>query len=165
MLRFIRETPVVNLTEEQRAAQEAFGRQSTDIEVAIHLGCQLDAALTEKAARPRYVNTLMIAKRNAGEKDYVSEPLTDEHRAMFPRAWAWWQAQEKRRAAASVELLPGITPADIAELRELKITDLDQLADCSDIPEELAEWQAMARRFRTLSKPRMRLVDGAMVAA
>ena len=164
MLRFIREIAPAPRNEDEQTAAALFGK-APDLEIAIHQGCQLDAALTEKSARPRYVNTLMIAKRNAGEKDYVSEPLTDEHRAMFPRAWAWWQAQEKRRAAASVELLPGITPADIAELRELKITDLDQLADCSDIPVELADWQAMARRFRTLSKPRMRLVDGAMVAA
>lgn len=106
----------------------------------------------------------MIAKRNAGEKDFVSEPMTHEHRAMFPQAWNWFQAQQTRKQAASIELLPGISPAELAELRELKLTDLDALADAA-VPVELEPWRALALRFRTLSKPRMRLVDGAMVAA
>lgn len=164
MLRFIRETAPAPRSEDEQTAATLFGK-APDLEVAIYQGASLDAELTAATGRPRYVNTLMIAKRNAGERDFVSEPLTDEHRAMFPRAWAWFQAQEAKRAAPSIDLLPGISPAELAELRELKLTDLDLLADCSTVPDELSSWRALALRFRTLSKPRMRLVDGAMVAA
>lgn len=164
MLRFIREQAPSPRNEDEQTSAALFGK-APDLEIAIHQGAQLDADLTAKSGRPRYVNTLMIAKRNAGEKDFVSEPLTDMHRAMFPRAWAWFQAQQARNAAASIELLPGVTPAELAELRELKLTDLDALADCSSVPAELEHLRAMALRFRSLSKPRMRLVDGAMVAA
>ncbi len=160
-LRFIRVQAPSPKTDDEVTSAHLFGK-APDLEVSIHQGATLDSELTLVSGRPRYRNILMIAKRNAGEKDYISEPLDDTHKAMFPQAWARFQATENMRNRVSVSLLPGISPAEIAELRELKITDTDTLADCSDLPEELHEWQAMARRLRSLSKPRFRVVDGSM---
>ena len=67
------------------------------------------------------------------------------------------------KAKTSVELLPGILPADVAELRELELHDVDALAEAAAVPAELAGWQAMARRLRSLHKPRVRLVDGQLM--
>ena len=61
--------------------------------------------------------------------------------------------------AVSVRLLPGITPAEIAELEALRLADVEQLV-AGDVPEELAHWKTLALRLRSLAKPRLRLVDG-----
>ena len=157
---WIREKALPPQNEEDSLYREVI-QQAPDIQVAIYQGAQVDPDLTEASGRTRYRNAPMLCKRNVGEKDFVSEPLTDEHRARFPRAWAWWQAQADKRAKVAISLLPGITPAEIAELADLGVNDVEALA-ASDVPEELAGWKAMAIRFRILSKPRMRLVDGAL---
>lgn len=160
-LRFIRVPAPSPKSDEDVTSAALFGKVP-DLEVAIHIGASQDAELSAQSGRQRYRNTLMIAKRIAGEKDFVSESLTDEHKAMFPKAWAWWQGQVDARSRVSIALLPAITPAEIAEMNELKIADVDTLADFADIPVELAGWQAMARRLRSLSKPRFRVIDGGM---
>lgn len=138
--------------------------QAPDIQVAIYTGAEIDPELTAASGRNRYRNAPMICKRNVGEKDFISEPLTDEHKYRFPRSWGWWQAQKDRQAKTPVSLLPGITAAEIMELADLSITDVEALAG-ADVPEELDPLKAMALRLRTLSKPRMRLIDGQLRAA
>lgn len=160
-LRFIRVPAPSPASEEEVTSAHLFGKVP-DLEVAIHMGCSLDPELSDQSGRPRYRNTIMVAKRNAGEKDFISEPLNDQHRAMFPRAVAWWESNQSAQSRVSVSLLPAITPAEVAELRDLNILDMDALADYADIPAELVGWQAMARRFRSLSKPRFRMIDGGM---
>jgi len=145
--------------DEEDAVYRQVISQAPDIQVAIYQGAQVDPDLTEASGRQRFRNAPMLCKRNIGEKDFVSEPLTDEHRQRFPRAWAWWQAQADKRAKISIALLPNIMPADIAELDALGIHDVDTLAS-TEVPAELQQWRNMANRLRTLSKPRLRLVDG-----
>jgi hypothetical protein len=145
--------------DEEDAVYRQVVSQAPDIQVAIYQGAEIDPDLTAASGRPRYRNAPMLCKRNVGEKDFVSEPLTDEHRRRFPRAWAGWQAQADKRAKLSIQLLPNIMPADVAELDALGIHDVDTLAS-TDVPAELQPWRSMANRLRTLSKPRLRLVDG-----
>lgn len=152
---WIREKALSPQSEDDAIYREVIAR-APDLDVAIYQGAEIDPDMTEASGRNRYRNAAMICKRNVGEKDFVSEPLTEEHRLRFPRAWGWWQAQKDKAAKVSIELLPSITPADVAELADLGITDVDTLA-ASDVPPELAPWKIAAMRLR---KPRMRLVDG-----
>lgn len=157
-LHWIREKAAPPRDEEDAVYRQVIS-QAPDIQVAIYQGAVVDPDLSEASGRTRYRNAPMLCKRNVNEKDFVSEPLTEEHRLRFPRAWAWWVAQEGKRAKVSVALLPNITPADIAELAALGVADVDTLA-ATAVPDELQPWRDMANRLRTLSKPRMRLVDG-----
>lgn len=152
---WIREKASAPQSEDDAIYREVISR-APDIDVAIYQGAEIDPELSEASGRNRYRNAPMICKRNVGEKDFVSEPLTDEHRIRFPRAWGWWQAQKDKAAKVAIELLPNISPAEIAELADLGITDVDTLA-ASDVPPELASWKSVALRLR---KPRMRIVDG-----
>ena len=142
--------------------------KTTDIEmfVAIYEGAVPDAELTAKepvnaegGQRQRYRNCLMIATRAKGEKDYTSVELNDTHKRQFPKSWAFFQNRENTRRRVSVELLPGITQADVCELHELRIHVLDQLAE-ADLPANLLPWRAMARLYLAPPKPRLRMVDG-----
>lgn len=161
-LHWIREKAAPPRDEEDATYRQVIA-QAPDLLVAIYHGAEVDPELTELSGRTRYRNAPMVCKRNVNEKDFVSEPLTEEHQYRFPRAWAWWQAQADKRAKVSVALLPNIMPADIAELASLGINDVDALAS-ADVPAELQPWRDMANRLRSLSKPRMRLVDGQMQA-
>lgn len=145
--------------DEEDAVYRQVISQAPDIQVAIYQGAQIDPDLTEASGRQRFRNAPMLCKRNIGEKDFVSEPLTEGHKRRFPRACAWWQAQTDKRAKLSIQLLPNITPAEVAELDALEIRDIDALAS-TEVPAELQPWRDMANRLRSLSKPRVRLVDG-----
>lgn len=157
---WIREAPRPPQSDEDRIYSQVISAPPK-MDVAIYHGAEVDPDASARDGRVRYRNVAMLCKRVAGEKDFVSVPYTDEHARMFPRAAAWWQMQKDKARKVSVQLLPSITPADVAELGELGIDDVEALAD-ADVPAELTHWRDMARRFRTLSKPRMRIVDGAL---
>lgn len=141
---------------------------AAEIFVAIYEGAVPDSELTAKEPmdaegrqRTRYRNCLMIATRAKGERDYTSVELTDKHKRQYPQSWGFFQNRTNTRRRVMVDLLPGITQADINELHDLKIYVLDQLAE-ADVPENLAPWRTMARLYLAPPKPRMRLVDGAL---
>lgn len=154
--------PALSMFQEQGVPVEAYDAimgPRKDYMVAIYEGAELDAELSEKSGRNRYRNVPMIAVKVKGEKDYVSETLTEKHRRRFPSAYAKWEAIRNAPPRVSAMLLPGITMADLRELEELQLIWLDKLA-AADVPENLKPWQDLAKRFLTLSKPRLRLVDG-----
>lgn len=148
-------------SDEEGKLDELVNGKNPEFLVAIYEGADVDPELSAQAGRTRYRNTALIAVRVKGEKDFISTPLTDEHRRRFPRATSWWEQNKSAAAVVSVRLLPGITPADIAELDDLKLMDVDALAG-ADVPENLQPWQNLAKRLRTLTKPRMRLVEGSL---
>lgn len=156
--------PATQATDEEgRIMIELFGKRP-DCHVAIHQDAMADTEASEREGRPIYRNAIMISVRNKGEKDFVSVPYTAEHARQYPRAAKWWDEHQNDKRKVSVALLPGITPAEVAELHGIGLSDLDGLAN-ADVPDPLRAWKDMALRFRTLSKPRMRLVDGELQAA
>ena len=129
--------------------------------VAIYDGAQHDPEASERDGRMRYRNVPMIAIRILGETDFTSQPLTDEHKRRFPRAWDIYQ--KKREAWATmlpVALLPGLTEAERLELEHLGITDIDALAQSDTLPENLEPLRLLARRIR---KPHIRLTPNGVV--
>lgn len=141
--------------EDGRIYEEVIGKRP-DFLVAIYSGAVPDPVATERDGRQRYKNVPMICVRNKGERDYTSEEYTTEHRLRFPRAAAWWDAHQSDAQRTRVELLPGVTPADVMELHELGIAHAEALCD-ADVPESLQPAKAVALRLRTLSKPRVRM--------
>lgn len=141
------------------AAYESIMGKRSDYLVSIYEGAELDAELSERDGRNRYRNVPMIAIKVKGEKDYVSEALNAGHRQRFPNAVRAWEAMKNAPPRVSAMLLPGITEADLRELEELQLIWLDKLVNAT-VPDNLKPWQELARRFVTLSKPRMRLVAG-----
>ena len=153
------------VTEDERIYAEVIER-SPDFLVAVFDDAVLDVEASHASGRRRFRNVTMIAVRNVGEKDFTSSVLTPELEARFPNAVRVYR--EKREAWTKqipLELLPGITPAEVAELRAIKVPDMLALAEADALPPELQQWQVLARRFQTLNqKPRLRVVDGAVQA-
>lgn len=156
--------PAIHATDEEGMLRERLFGKRPDCFVAIHIDAMADSDATAREGRPVFRNVPMISIKNKGEKDFVSKPLSNDHLQIYPRAAKWWAEHKADAAKVSVRLLPGITPADVAELEALNVGDLATLAD-AEVPEALQPWRDLALRFRTLSKPRMRIVDGQLRAA
>ncbi len=144
--------------EDGKIMEHLFGK-APDVFVSIYEDAVEDGDLSAQSGRPRFRNVPMISVKNRGERDFVSVPLTDDHLRRFPHAAAWWKAHKGDAKPVSVRLLPGITPAEIAELEALRLADVEQLVT-GDVPEELTHWKTLAQRLRSLMKPRLRLVEG-----
>ena len=154
--------PAARPQDEDGLIYEAVIGKQSDYLIAIYNGADVDSEQSALDGRTRYRNTAMICIRIKGERDFVSEVLTDQHKKRFPRAAAWWARHQSSEARVPVALLPGITAADLMELGELELGDVEALAS-ADVPDNLKPWRDLARRFRSLSKPRLRLVDGALL--
>lgn len=136
------------------------------IYVAIYENAVYDDEATQNAGRPRYRNAPFIAVREKGTKDFASRPVKDDDKRRFPRAWKSWEARNGDSAPVPLELLPGMRPAALRELKEIGITNVEQLADCArDDLADLDNFRQLARRLRSISKPRLRLVDGQLQEA
>lgn len=148
-------------TDDEGLIYEQVIAKTPDYLVAIYDGATVDAEASARDGRVRYANVPMIAVRCMGETDFVSRPLTADDRRRFRMSVAQY---EKRRDAMrkriALELLPGITPADLAEFAELGINDAAALPDNEVLPANLEQWRTLAKRLLSLGKPRLRLVDG-----
>lgn len=158
-LQWIHEPSLQPVDGDERIYSEVISKRP-DYLVAIYEGAEIDPELTARDGRNRYRNAPMICIRIKGEKDFISEPLREEHARRFPRANRWWQQHRGENPKVSARLLPGIGAADLMELDELNLSDVASLAAAAEVPENLSRWRELARRFLSLSKPRMRLVDG-----
>ncbi|HQC98500.1 MAG TPA: hypothetical protein PK306_22620 [Aquabacterium sp.] len=145
--------------EDGKIMEHLFGK-APDVFVSIYDDAVEDGDLSAQSGRPRFRNVPMISVKNRGERDFVSVPLTDDHLRRFPRAAAWWRKHKGDAPPVSVQLLPGITPAEVAELEAMQLHHVEALCESQDMPEELAHWKTLALRLRSLTKPRLRLVDG-----
>lgn len=162
-LHWIRERAIAPRSEQEAIYAEVI-EKTPDVFVAVFDDAILDIDASHASGRKRFRNVTMVAVRNAGENDFTSTELTPEHEARYPNAVGIYRAKRDTWARQiALELLPGITPADAAELRALKVPDVLALAEAQNLPAELQQWQVMARRFQTLNqKPRLRVIDGAV---
>ena len=131
--------PAIQSTDEEGMMRERLFGKRPDCFVAIYIDAMPDGDATEREGRPVFRNVPLISIRNKGEKDFISAALTDEHLKIYPRAAKWWAEHKSDAAKVSVRLLPGITPAEVAELEALSLGDLESLAEY-DVPDALQPW-------------------------
>lgn len=163
-LPWVAEPPIKPNNDEEKIDAELFGRAEV-IYVAIYENAVYDDEATQLAGRPRYRNAPFIAVREKGTKDFVSRPVNDDDKRRFPRAWKSWEARIGGKAALPLELLPGMRPAPLRELRDLKIESIEALAAYDGDLGDLNEFRVLAKRLGSLTKPRLRLVDGQLQEA
>lgn len=150
----------------QQIEREVFGAPPKRT-ATFYLHAQSDPAASEKAGYPVFRDIPYCTIRLAGEKDFVSRPATDEHRAEFPQAWAHFE-RVRSWEQHSLDLLPKMPPSVMASLKGLKVHTIEQLAERTDLPDVFQPWHAMAvrwKRFWSGDKPRLRLVNGEFVEA
>lgn len=134
---------------------------NTKFAVAIYDYAVPDNDATERDGRPRFRNVPYIAVRPVDENDYTAHQLREEEKTRWPRAWAAYCRMREQGTGTDIALLPGITAADLCELRALKVETVEQLAVYAGDIGTLDPFRAIARRLLSLLKPRVRAVgDG-----
>ena len=140
--------PATRPADEEGQIYETVIEKRPDQLVAIYMGHERTAT--------GYRNVPMVCVKNKGETDFVSKPWSDDFARRFPRAAKWWEANKDRPVTVDLSLLPGISPAEVAELRDLQIADVQALSG-AEVPAHLTGWKEMALRLRSLAKPRVRM--------
>lgn len=135
---------------------------------------EIDPVATEEAGFDVYRNEDYIGYKVKGERDFVSVRVERNerdpernHPKMHPKEWAAYQ-ESLRNPQTSIRLAPFATPAVVETLQGLEIFTVEGFAAYSGktLPPELAKHQAWCQRFIAWrDKPRLRLVNGEMVAA
>jgi hypothetical protein len=170
----------INSREDAEAAMDASLFPSKPSYVGFFTAAEIDPAATAAtgegdAQYPVYRDVDYVGYRVKGEKDFVSMRVEHDrndpernHPKKHPKEWAEY-LQRKASPRTDLRFAPFATPAVIETLRGIGIFTLEDLANY-DGPHTLAsnleEHRRWAARFlQWANKPRMRLVNGQMVAA
>lgn len=147
---------------ENMIVKELFGeRPAAKAHFFLHGAKNEDATIA--AGYPVYEDKVYVGIHIPDSPDYVSVPASEQHFQEYPQAYArfkQWQDWKQH----NLELLPGITPAKTATLKELKIHTIEQLASHEgDLTPHVEDLRAIAKKFVLFmsgGKPRLRLIDG-----
>jgi hypothetical protein len=172
-----------NLPERDEAviAAEIFGKRPPQrARFFLHGAKDEDASLA--AGYPVYVDKVYVAISVPDSKDFVSRPAKGPDFREFAEAAAKFE-RAKNWAQHSLELLPGITTAQLATAHALGLFTIEQLAAhtpdnapwaklpdgdpfpnlAGQLPPALEPAHVYAKRFVAFAnKPRLRLVDGTL---
>jgi hypothetical protein len=156
--------------EQQEMRAQIFGAPPKLI-VRFYVSAERDPTETEKAGAPVYREKVRALIQVPGEKDCITVDVTEEHAQRYPREWELFQRSSLKPRAIPLESLPKMRPNIKAALAELNVNSVQELV-AADVPEYLKPWRAWAIQINNLHdfangkpKPRLKLVDGEMVAA
>ena len=149
--------------------EEVFGKPPPVV-ARFYMGAVRDEAASTEAGAPIYIDTPMVLVNVAGERDCMTSRVDEARKAQFPREWSYFLKASAQARPIPLESLPKMTPAISAAFHELGIKSVQALA-AADLPGYLMQWKPWALKilniheFADKPKPKVRLVDGEMVAA
>lgn len=173
--------------DEQIIMEELFGKRPK-ARARFYLHGAKDGDATEASGYPVYIDKLYVEIKIPDSTDFMSQPATKKEIREYPEAYALFE-RARGWNQHSLELLPGITPAILATLRELRYHTIEQLAAHDpenaawigsglededgnvvedpfpalqgQLPESVVPTYHAARRYvQFANKPRLRLIDG-----
>jgi hypothetical protein len=127
----------------------------------------LNGDATEANGFQTFDDKVYVEIRIPDSTDFVSRPATPDDFVTYPQAYAHFERIRDWKQH-SLDLLPGVPLSKLATLRSMKIHTIEQLAAHAEpLPDLVADVRATALRFMRFfgggDKPRLRLVDGALV--
>lgn len=165
--------------DEAKITEELFGkRPAARARFFLH-GAKNEGA-TLAAGYPVYEDRVYVEVRIPDSKDFVSRLAQPADFHDFPQAYAHFERVRDWKQHA-LELLPHVTAAQLATLRDLGFFTIEQLAGHTpetapwtkhregdlfpglrgELPASLADLKLLAKRYVNFAnKPRLRLVDG-----
>lgn len=153
---------------EQMLRQEIFGRPPPLL-ARFYYGAEKDHEKTEAEGVPVYRDKLLVLIQVTGERDCMTSEVTEEHKKRFPREFALFQKSSKF-IPVPLQALPQMTPAIREAMQEVGIRCVQDLVE-KDVPGYLNKWKPCAQKLMLMHeffdkpKPRLKLVEGQMIAA
>lgn len=154
--------------DQQMIERELFGTRPT-ARARFYAHAALNGDATEKNGFETYDDKVYVEIRIPDSTDFVSRPATNDDFVTFPQAYAQFERIRDWKQH-SLDLLPGVPLSKLATLRSMKLHTIEQLAAYAEpLPELVSDVHALSLRFIRFfngsdSKPRLRLVDGALVS-
>ncbi len=134
---------------------------------------EIDPVATEAAGFDVFRDVDYIGYKVKGERDFVSVRVERNerdpernHPVLHAKEWAAYQAA-LANPATDLRFAPFATPAVLETLRGLQILTVEAFAAYDKpLPDDLAKHRAWCQRYLSWrDKPRLKLVNGEMVAA
>lgn len=165
-------------SDEEMIHRELFGvRPPARVRFYLHGSKNEDA--TQSGGFPVYVDRVYIEEKIPDCHDFASRLATPLDIRQNKEAYAAFERSRDWKHHA-LDLLPGMTPAVLATLRDLGYFTVEQLAAhtpetahwtkteegdlfpalAGELPAALHDMKASAKRLVAFAKPRLRLVDG-----
>lgn len=136
-----------------------------------YIGSRKDSDASEREGVPVYIEQLHVLVQVPGDKDSVTQIVTEDHVEKYPREWEIFK-RLSIKPEIPLTALPLMRPNIKAALEELGIRNVDQLIAYEKDLGYLAKWKPWALQIKGVHdiaegkpKPRLKLVDGQMVAA
>jgi hypothetical protein len=163
-LKAYHETP-----EEEFLRKGTYG-EAPKLIVQFYIGAEKDVEATHKEGAPVYREKICVLVRVPGDKDSMTQDVTDEHIQKYPNEWQLFLKLSKRGPQIPLAALPKMRPHILKAFEELHIHSVNDLAE-KEVPGYLNQWKPWAMKilsvheFADKPKPRLKFVEGELVAA
>lgn len=131
-----------------KAIKQVFGERPQEL-VRFYYHPQPDPELTHKLGRPVFNDRAYCLIHVPDGKDYTSTPATPELAQLYPDAWGRFVEQVNHRSH-SLKVLPRMTPSAERMFHEIGVHSVDDLAERTDLPADLAPFQGWAVKWLEL---------------
>lgn len=153
------ESNTVNMTEGQILAQKQI-IPDPDLLVRFYVGAEKSGK--DEDGAPVYREKLCVLVQVKGDKDSITQEVTEEHIQRFPREWELFKRLSANPPIIPLMALPKMRPNIARALEELGIRSVQEL-NSKDVPGYLNKWKLWARYIVALHeqadspKPRLRV--------
>jgi hypothetical protein len=148
--------------EEQMLRRGTYG-EAPKLIAQFYVGAEKNHEESEKAGAPVYREKICVLVRVPGEKDCVTQEVTNEHLERYASEWQHFVKLSERGLQIPLQALPKMRPNILKAFDELGIRSVQDLV-AKPVPGYLAQWKPWAERVMAVhasaEKPRMKLVDG-----
>ncbi len=135
-----------------------------------YIGAERDHEKSTEAGAPVYREKICVLVQVPGERDSITQDVTDEHIQKYQMEWQRFTKLSGRGMQIPLSALPKMRPNILKAFDELGIKTVKDLAE-KEVPGYLNQWKPWALKILSVHeyadkpKPRLKLVDGEMVAA
>ena len=133
-----------------------------------YIGAEKNLEESEKQGAPVYREKICVLVRVPGDKDCVTQEVTDEHLQNYAAEWQHFVKLSDRGLQIPLQALPKMRPNILKAFEDVGIRSVQDLV-AKPAPGYLAQWKPWAERVMAVhtsaDKPRVKLVNGEAVPA
>ena len=98
---------------------------------------RLNVAESKKVNRRMYDTITYIKETQAGVTDWIPQKARKHHIKQYPEEYQYYLESKQGVASPSINIIPNITPAEIQELTDYGLTNIEVLSAADQVPPHL----------------------------
>lgn len=146
--------------DEQRMLREEVFGKPPKILARFYIDAEKDFKNSTKEC-PLYIEQVMVFLQVVGDKDSLTAIATNDHKRLYPREWALFDAN-KDRHPIPLTSLPQMRPVILKAMNDLGVRSVDDVIE-KPLPEYLEKYKKWATWIKSVhdtaeGKPKLRVV-------